>query len=67
MGSNDQKVYHKLITHVSPSVSPMIACGRAVKRIHPDAVVVFVGPCIAKKAEAKEPDVKDARRLCLNL
>ncbi len=55
-----KKVYHKLITHVSPSVSPMIACGRAVKRIHPDAVVVFVGPCIAKKAEAKEPDVKDA-------
>lgn len=55
-----KKVYHKLITHVSPSVSPMIACGRAVKRIHPEAIVVFIGPCVAKKAEAKEPDVKDA-------
>ena len=55
-----KKVYHKLITHISPSVSPMVACGRAVKKIHPEAVVVFIGPCIAKKAEAKEPDVKDA-------
>lgn len=55
-----KKVYYELITHVSPSVSPMVACGRAVKKIHPDAIVVFIGPCVAKKAEAKEPDVKDA-------
>lgn len=55
-----KKVYHQLISHISPSVSPMVACGRGVKKIHPDAKAVFVGPCIAKKAEAKEPDVKDA-------
>ena len=55
-----KKVYSQLVPHISPSVSPMVACGRSIKALHPDAKVVFVGPCIAKKAEAKEPEVKDA-------
>jgi iron only hydrogenase large subunit-like protein len=55
-----KKIYHQLIPRISPSVSPMVACGRSIKKIHPEAKVVFIGPCIAKKAEAKEPDVKDA-------
>ncbi|NLE25532.1 MAG: iron hydrogenase, partial [Clostridiaceae bacterium] len=55
-----KKIYHDLIPHMPPSVSPMVACGRAIKKIHPNAVTVFIGPCIAKKAEAKEPDIKDA-------
>jgi len=55
-----KKIYNRLIPYISPSVSPMVACGRGVKRLHPEARVVFIGPCIAKKAEAKEPDVKDA-------
>lgn len=38
----------------------MVACGRGIKKIHPEARTVFIGPCIAKKAEAKEPDVRDA-------
>ena len=42
------------------AVSPMIAAGRAVKKMHPDAVTVFIGPCLAKKKEAKEPDICDA-------
>lgn len=55
-----RKSYGNLIPHVPPSVSPMVACGRAVKRIHPEAKTVFIGPCIAKKAEAREPDIADA-------
>ncbi|MFZ5648750.1 MAG: [Fe-Fe] hydrogenase large subunit C-terminal domain-containing protein [Bacillota bacterium] len=55
-----KRVYKDLIPHISPSVSPMIACGRGIKHLHPGARVVFIGPCIAKKAEAKEPDVRDA-------
>lgn len=55
-----KKVYHQLVPYISPSVSPMVACGRGIKKIHPEAKVVFIGPCIAKKAEAKENDVKDA-------
>lgn len=53
-----RKIYHELMPHVPGSVSPMIACGRVIKKLHPDAVTVFVGPCIAKKSEAREPDIK---------
>jgi len=49
-----------LLDHIPGSVSPMIACGRGIKRLHPDAITVFIGPCMAKKKEAKEPDVADA-------
>ena len=55
-----RKIYHELMPHVPGAVSPMVACGRMIKRIHPDAVTVFAGPCLAKKKEAKEPDICDA-------
>ena len=55
-----RRVYAQLMPHVPAAVSPMIASGRAVKKIHPGAVTVFIGPCVAKKAEAREPDIKDA-------
>ncbi|MCL6559002.1 MAG: 4Fe-4S binding protein [Firmicutes bacterium] len=55
-----KRVYKDLVPHISPSVSPMVACGRGIKHLHPGAKVIFVGPCIAKKAEAREPDVRDA-------
>ncbi len=49
-----------LMDHIPGSVSPMVACGRGIKKLHPGAVTVFIGPCIAKKAEAREKDVADA-------
>ncbi|KAJ50838.1 iron only hydrogenase large subunit-like protein [Clostridium tetanomorphum] len=52
-----KRVYHDLVKYVSPSVSPMIASGRVLKAINPECKVVFVGPCVAKKAEAKEKDL----------
>lgn len=55
-----RKIYHELMHHVPGAVSPMVACGRMIKRIHPDAVTVFAGPCLAKKKEAREPDIADA-------
>ena len=55
-----RKIYHELMPHVPGAVSPMIACGRMIKRIHPDAITVFAGPCLAKKKEAKEADIADA-------
>jgi iron only hydrogenase large subunit-like protein len=55
-----RRIYKDLIPHVPPAVSPMIASGRAVKVMHPDALTVFIGPCLAKKAEAKEKDIADA-------
>lgn len=52
-----RKVYHTLVKHVSPSISPMIASGRVLKVLNPDCKVVFIGPCIAKKGEAKDHDL----------
>ncbi|MGL5312361.1 MAG: [Fe-Fe] hydrogenase large subunit C-terminal domain-containing protein [Peptostreptococcaceae bacterium] len=54
-----QSNYPKIVENVSPSVSPMIACGRAVKILNPKAKVVFIGPCTAKKKEATLEDIKD--------
>lgn len=55
-----RRIYKDLMPHVPPSVSPMIAAGRMVKRLHPQAITVFIGPCLAKKAEAKEKDIVGA-------
>ncbi len=55
-----RKIYHQLLPHVPGAVSPMVAAGRVVKQLHPDAMTVFIGPCMAKKAEAREKDIADA-------
>lgn len=55
-----RNIYQDLVGHVPGAVSPMIAAGRVVKKLHPDAVTVFIGPCMAKKKEAREKDIGDA-------
>lgn len=55
-----RKIYHDLMPHVPGSVSPMVACARTVKALYPDALTVFIGPCLAKKAEAREKDLAGA-------
>ncbi len=55
-----RKSYKEMIPHVPPSVSPMVACGRSIRKLHPEAKTIFIGPCLAKKAEAREPDIMDA-------
>ncbi len=54
------KVSNSLPTNLCPSVSPMIIAGRVIKTLTPDAKVVFISPCIAKKAEAKESELLGA-------
>jgi len=53
-----EKYYPQLIDNLAPIVSPMIASARVIKwQYNPEAKVVFIGPCIAKKAEAKDENV----------
>ena len=52
--------YPEVFEHMSPSVSPMVLSGRMLKKLYPDSKVVFIGPCIAKKSEAKEPELAGA-------
>ncbi len=45
---------------ISDTVSPMVARSKAVRHDDKSAVTVFIGPCIAKKIEAREhPDEID--------
>jgi len=53
-----EKYHPKLVDNLVPLVSPMIASGRLIKsRYNPEAKVVFIGPCIAKKAESRDDKV----------
>lgn len=53
-----EKYYIPLVDNLAPIASPMVVTGRVVKKKYgEDVKVVFIGPCIAKKAEAdKTPD-----------
>jgi len=53
-----QKKYPELEGNISGSVSPMIAVSRLIKSTDPNAKVVFIGPCVAKKVEIQQADVK---------
>lgn len=55
-----RKDFQKIAGHLPASVSPMIACGRIVKKLHEGCKTIFVGPCMAKKAEIREPDLAGA-------
>jgi iron only hydrogenase large subunit-like protein len=54
------KHYDNLYDRLTKTVSPMVASGRIIKAIFPDCKTVFIGPCVAKKAEAKHPDLRGA-------
>ena len=49
-----QEYYPKALKYLAPVDSPMVAHAKILKKQHPDAKIVFVGPCIAKKREAEE-------------
>lgn len=61
-----KKSYPDVYNHLSPSVSPMIASGRILKKLYEEAKVVFIAPCVAKKSEAMEEELKGAIDYVLN-
>ena len=52
------KNFPALVPFVSHNLSPMATIAKYLKGIDPDCKVVFIGPCTAKKAEAKKDSVK---------
>ena len=46
-----------LVDHVSLTPSPMVYAREIVKAKDPDAKTVFIGPCVAKRSEARRKDV----------
>lgn len=61
-----KKGYPDMFRHMSPSVSPMIAAGRFLKELYSGAKVVFFAPCIAKKQEINEPELRGAIDFVIN-
>lgn len=52
------RFHPSLVPYLAKVVSPMVAMGRAIKeKLSPDSKIVFIGPCIAKKDEIKDPEI----------
>jgi signal transduction histidine kinase/ferredoxin len=57
-----EKIHPELVPYLAGICSPMEAMGRAIRRIAGpgDPAVVFVGPCVGKKDEARRTTTVDA-------
>lgn len=53
-----KKYFPDMIDQVSQELTPMVATARTIKKEHPNARVVFIGPCAAKKLEAMRRTVR---------
>ena len=53
-----KKFFPDLIDQISQELTPMVATARTIKQKHPEAKVVFIGPCAAKKLEASRRSVR---------
>lgn len=49
-----QKHFPEALPYLAKVLSPMQAHAQEIKAAHPDAKVVFIGPCISKKHEAEQ-------------
>lgn len=53
-----KKQFPDMVDQVSQELTPMVATARTIKQKHPNARVVFIGPCAAKKLEASRRTVR---------
>ncbi|MGN0467822.1 MAG: monomeric [FeFe] hydrogenase [Acutalibacteraceae bacterium] len=52
------KNYPQLKEHISDNLSPAATIAKHIKQTDKDAKIVFIGPCTAKKAEARKAEVR---------
>lgn len=50
--------FPETIDKISNELTPMVATARVIKKLHPNASVVFIGPCASKKLEASRRTVR---------
>ena len=53
-----KSAFPDLVKYVSHNLSPMATLAKYIKDKTPDAKIVFIGPCTAKKSEAQLEEVK---------
>ena len=55
-----EKMVPELAPHLADIASPMVATARVVReKVDPQGRIVFIGPCVAKKVEARRSGVVD--------
>ena len=55
-----EKYFPDILDALAPVVSPMVASARVIREMHgKDARVVFIGPCVAKKREGMDENLRD--------
>ncbi len=56
-----EKMHPELVPYLAPVMSPMEAMASVIReRVDPSAAIVFVGPCVGKKEEARRLNLVDA-------
>lgn len=53
-----KNLFPETIDKISNELTPMVATARIIKQEHPEASVVFIGPCASKKLEASRRSVR---------
>ncbi len=53
-----KKFFPEFADYISMALTPMVITARLIKKDHPNARIVFVGPCAAKKLEASRRSVR---------
>lgn len=48
--------FPEMVEHISHNHSPMVELAKFLKEGHPEYKIVFIGPCISKKAEVRKPE-----------
>ena len=59
--------FPQLADSISTTVSPMAATSRYLKAMDPNAVTVFIGPCVAKKSEMLDENIEGSADYVLTL
>ncbi len=54
-----KKLFPESSASISDSFTPMVATAKLIKEKKPDSLVVFIGPCTAKKSESTREEVKN--------
>ncbi|MCI8349701.1 MAG: 4Fe-4S dicluster domain-containing protein [Oscillospiraceae bacterium] len=53
-----EKAFPQLADHISHNLSPMATIAKYIKETDPDAKIIFIGPCTAKKMEFQKEKVR---------
>ena len=53
-----EKLFPEFEENISSALTPMVITARLIKKDKPNAKIVFVGPCAAKKLEAMREDIR---------